>query len=381
MRTVWIAIAVVAALTAGTVAQLRVSSPYLDIVERYRSGDYVRAIDELKGIATASLRERTRRELTELPCQVLTGIADCVKARDQKPAEFERVVDVWTTTLPAAAVMHVDAAVTAQKSGRDDDAAVHMRTALDLSDALVTAVPSSAAGLTNRVAIRRGVWLLSAWLLQLRLDRRELEILLTKARQTFPDEPLVRLATGSFHEVQARPYLLLENSEGRQGNVAAWRLEERTWRLKNAETSYREAIEADPKLAEAHLRLGRVLTLQARRDEAHVELAKASELTTDPRWRYLALLFRAAAYESAGDVAAAEPSYRGALALWPASQAARVGLSRIRADRGAWAEARTELEGIGQVSPDTDDPWWAYDFGQAWRLESGLADLRKQVAR
>ena len=381
MKTVWIAMTVAAALATGAAGQLRVSSPYLDIVEHYRNGDHARAIDELKGVAVSSLRDRTRRDLTELPCQVLTGIADCTRARAQKPAEFERVIEVWAGTLPAAAALHIDAAVATQKNGRDDDAVAHQRTALALADVLVTAIPSSAPGLRERVVVRRSVWLLSTWVLQLRLDRHDLEMLLVKARQTFPDDPLVRLAAGSFHEVQARPYLLLEGSEGRQGNLAAWRMEERTWRLKSAETDYRDAIEADRTLAEAHLRLGRVLTLQARRDEAHVELARASELTTDGRWRYLALLFRGAAYEAAGDASAAEPSYRGALALWPTSHAARMGLSRIRADRGAWDEARTELDGIGLTPPEGEDPWWAYDFGQAWRIESGLADLRKQVSR
>ena len=118
MRTVVIGMVVAAAVVgAGAGSQLRVTSPYLDIVERYRSGDQVRAIDELKGIAVSNLRERTRRDLTELPCQVLTGIGDCTRARTQKPTEFERVVEVWTSTLPAAAALHIDAAITAQKAG------------------------------------------------------------------------------------------------------------------------------------------------------------------------------------------------------------------------------------------------------------------------
>ena len=53
----------------------------------------------------------------------------------------------------------------------------------------------------------------------------------------------------------------------------------------------------------------------------------------------------------------------------------------MRAERGAWDEARTELEGVSLTAPESDDPWWAYDFGQAWRIETALADLRKQVSR
>jgi tetratricopeptide (TPR) repeat protein len=381
MRTRAVVVAVVAVTVVSATAQLRVSSPYLDVVERYRSGDYQRAIDEVAGFPASNLRERARRDLTELPCQVLTGTADCTAAREQKPREFERVIDVWATSLPAAAALHIDAAVATQRSGRLDVSTEHQRLAQDLAERALTAIPVGVAGRNQRVEVRRHVWLLSIWLLQLRHELKELEMLLTKAKAIFLRDGALLLASGSFHEVQARPWGLLDASESRQGNLEAWRLTERTWRLKSAESDYREATNADPTLAEAWLRLGRVLALQSRRDEAHVALARVPELTTDTRWRYLALLFRAAAYEADGKSEATEPSYRGALEVWPSSQAARLGLSRLRAERGAWDEARKELDGVGGAGGSGDDPWWAYDFGQAWRIESDVTELRKLVPR
>jgi thioredoxin-like negative regulator of GroEL len=232
--------------------------------------------------------------------------------------------------------------------------------------------------------MRRQVWLLSVWLLQLRLELKELELLLVRARQAFPNDALLLLASGAFHEVQARPYLLFEASEGRQGNLVAWRQNERTWRLKSAEDSYRAAIAADPALAEGFLRLGRVLTLEGQADTGRSELARVAALTKDARWQYLALVFQAASFEAEGKSDGAEPAYRAALDAWPASQAARMGLSRAQADRGDWTAARGELDGVAQHADDLDkngDPWWAYDFGQAWRIESGLAELRKLAAR
>jgi tetratricopeptide (TPR) repeat protein len=381
MKTWWMLAAMMALMAGDAAAQLRVTSPYLDVVERYRSGDHLRAVDEVAGFPAAGIRDRARRDLTELPCQLLTGLADCVVARAQKPREFERVVEVWASTLPAAAALHVDAAVAAQKAGRVEASTAHQRLGLELADLLVASVPVAIAGRPDRLEVQRGVWRLSIWLLQLRLELKDLELLLTRARQMFPGDGLTLLASGGFHEVQARPYLLLEASEGRQGNLAAWRLEERSWRLKSAESAYREAIAADPKLAEAWLRLGRVLTLQGRRDEAHVALARVPELTTDARWRYLALLFRASAYEADGKLDVAHPSYRGALEVWPSSHAARLGVSRLDAERGAWDEARKDLDGVGLTTPDGDDPWWAYDFGQAWRIESAVAEMRTLVSR
>ena len=82
---------------------------------------------------------------------------------------------------------------------------------------------------------------------------------------------------------------------------------------------------ADPTLAEASSPARTRARAPGPRDEAHVALARVAELTTDARWRYLALLFRAAAYEADGQtLRAAEPSYRGALEVWPTSHAARV---------------------------------------------------------
>jgi tetratricopeptide (TPR) repeat protein len=380
MRVAALIVSLVVGFVVSAPAQLRVSSPYLDVVERYRTGDYQRAIDEVMGFPTSTLRDRTRRDLIELPCQVLAGTVDCAAAREQKPREFERVVEVWASTLPTAAALHMEAAIAAQKRDRLDVSTEHQRYALDFADRTLTAIPVGGPGRQQRVDMRRQVWLLSIWLLQLRHELSELEMLLTKSKQIFLRDADILLASGAFHEVQARPWGLLEASEGRQGNLEAWRLQERTWRLKSAEADYREAADAHATLAEAPLRLGRVLTLQGRWSEAHAPLGRVAELTTDTRWRYLALLFRAAAYEADGKHDAAEPSYRAALELWPSSQAARVGLSRVRAERGAWDEARKELDGIG-VRADGDDPWWAYDFGQAWRIEDGVAELRKLLPR
>ena len=63
-----------AVLVAAGGAQLRVTSPYLDVVERYRSGDHLRAVEEVAGFPPSGIRTRARRDLTELPCQLLAGI-------------------------------------------------------------------------------------------------------------------------------------------------------------------------------------------------------------------------------------------------------------------------------------------------------------------
>ena len=117
----------------------------------------LRAVDEVKGFPSAGIRERARRDLTELPCQVLTGIADCVAAREQKPREFERVVEVWTTTLPAAAALHIDAAVVGAEGGTprcvDRASAARARTRATGSSPPIPVRPSPAW--PRRVGVRR----------------------------------------------------------------------------------------------------------------------------------------------------------------------------------------------------------------------------------
>ncbi len=373
-----------AAAGAATAAQLRVSSPYLDVVARYRSGDYLKAVDEMRGFPPVGVRERARRDLIDLTCLVLCGTADCARARQQKPAEFERVREVWASALPAAAALHMDTAAANQIAGRTEAAEVHRRLALEILDwpgEGVDPLPEGAPA-AARSPLDRTVRLLSIWLLQLRFELDALDEPLARLQQHFPKDPLVLLAVGSLHEMRARPHALLEAGAGRQGNVAEWRRQERQFRLSSAADAYAAALAADAALAEAHLRVGRVLMLQGDADGAEAALGRVREATIDRRWRYLAALFRAALDEERGRMEAAAAHYGEALELWPASQAAPLALGRMAAAQGRWDEAQAKLGVFAPPGPSDqrpEDPWWAYDFGQAWRIESGLSELRRMV--
>jgi tetratricopeptide (TPR) repeat protein len=366
----------------GAAGQLRVSSPYLDVVARYKSGDHARAVEDTVAFPLASLSRNAKRDLVDLTCQVLTGTVDCARARESKPVEYERVVEAWTTMLPPAAVLHIDAAVSSQAAGRFDAAAVHRSVAVEIADLIGSLVPADAPGRERRLEVQRGVWLVSIWLQQLRFELAEIEAPLARVRQALPKDPLAALAVGSLHEVRARPHALVEASHGRQGNLAAWRREERTYRLESAAAAYREALALDGKLAEAHLRLGRVLALQGKPDEAEASLARVPETTGDARWKYLSALFRASVAESRDQAGAARAAFEEAAKLWPASQASPLALSRLLAASGDWDSARQHLARLEPAAGGSqDDPWWAYDFGQAWRIESALAELRLVVSR
>jgi tetratricopeptide (TPR) repeat protein len=402
-----VAIVVAALLVpAAAHAQASVSTPYLDMVARYRAGDHLKAIAEMSAQPTNGLGNRARKDLRDLTCQVLCGIADCKRARAEKPAEFERVIEAWTDSMPAAAALHVETALQAQADHRRDVAEAHRGLALELVDLMETELAKPAAsapaeaprpdsrGFTGqtvttpdtRIARRAQtgqlVTLLSVWLLQLRGELAPIQAPLARAQQRFPQDPFVALAVGSLHEVHAMPHALVEASAGRQGNLEKWRQEERAFRLQQALAAYRQAIALDAALAEAHLRLGHVLQLTGNPDEAEAALAKVSETTTDKRWRYLAEMFRADLAESRGDVAAARRHYAAALEHWSAAQAPILALSRLSASEGDWPAAKARLASLEpQNGGRFEDPWWAYPFGQAWRIDAGVATLRTLVSR
>jgi tetratricopeptide (TPR) repeat protein len=388
-------------------AQVSVSSPYLDIVNRYQSGDQPKAVAEMAAYPTSGLRERARKDLRDLTCQVLCGTADCRKARAEKPEEFERVLEAWGASMPAAAALHVDTAIQAQAEDRRDIAEAHRLLALELIDLMEQelAAPRGGSPITrprltdgptfsgptqigpdSRIARRAQasqlITLLSVWLLQLRGDLTQIQAPLARAQQRFPQDPLVALALGSLHEASATPNALVEASAGRQGNLEKWRQEERAFRLEQALAAYRQATTLDPTLAEAHLRLGHVLLLTGKVDGADAAFARASAETGDRRWRYLAEMLRADAADARGDRVAARQRYQAALAAWPDAQSPVLALSRIEASAGEWTEAQARLAALSaRAGGRGEDPWWAYGFGQAWRIDAGLATLRRLVVR
>ena len=388
-------------------AQVSVSSPYLDIVNRYQSGDQAKAVADMAAYPTAKLSERARKDLRDLTCQVLCGTADCRRARAEKPEEFERVLEAWGASMPAAAALHVDTAIQAQAEDRRDVAEAHRQLALELVDLMEQELAPSPGGspitrpritdgpafsgptqigpdtrIARRAQASQLITLLSVWLLQLRGDLAQIQAPLARAQQRFAQDPLVALALGSLHEANAAPNALVEASVGRQGNLEKWRQEERAFRLEQALAAYRQATTLDPTLAEAHLRLGHVLLLTGKVDDADAAFARASAETGDKRWRYLAEMLRADAADARGDRAAARQRYEAALAAWPDAQSPVLALSRIDASSGEWTAAQARLAALSpRTGGRAEDPWWAYGFGQAWRIDAGLATLRRLVVR
>jgi Tfp pilus assembly protein PilF len=125
-----------------------------------------------------------------------------------------------------------------------------------------------------------------------------------------------------------------------------------------------------------------VRLLTGKTDEADAAFARASDATGDRRWRYLAEMLRADGADARGDRAAARQRYQAALEAWPEAQSPALALSRLEASAGDWPAAQARLAVFGpRAGGRPEDPWWAYGFGQAWRIDAGLVALRRLVVR
>ncbi len=209
-----------------------------------------------------------------------------------------------------------------------------------------------------------------------------------------PDSAPVQLARGALQEFMAGPEEdsgsgtdhgfmsrdpgeeYLATSHGRFGP-----------RIADAEGSNRRALKIDPHFAEARTRLGHVLFLLDRRDEARKELERAvadAGTIGDSASAYLAAMFLGRLHEESGRIEDAIGSYQRAVVAGPRFPAARVALARMPAltRRGDEASSTmTELfRGLAPSGTSEIDPWTLYPRGRTfWHRHQILRALREVV--
>ena len=148
------------------------------------------------------------------------------------------------------------------------------------------------------------------------------------------------------------------------------------------------ALEADPSLLEARIRLGRVLHLLGRADDARRELRGAVEsLGGVPAAEdaallaYYAELFLGATEEELRRHDAARAAYARAAALHPDAPSPRLSLSHLAfqaGDRaGALDQLRAGLEPARQ-GPDRD-PWWRYHIAPGRSVDERFRQLHASL--
>jgi tetratricopeptide (TPR) repeat protein len=152
-------------------------------------------------------------------------------------------------------------------------------------------------------------------------------------------------------------------------------LREKVIRLGQAERAYREAMRLDGEYAIASIRLGRVLQLNGKLQEAREALERGAAQARGPFQEYIAALFLGGLLQELKDTAAARRSYERALAIVPASHPAIVGLAHLEVMSGRPDRAQELAQQLMNVS--ATDSWWAYKEG-ALDLP-GLNWLRERI--
>jgi tetratricopeptide (TPR) repeat protein len=333
---------IVVSVVTATVASLQSEQPaarqpkqYLDAVLAYRQGDIDNAVDQLVDWPPDDLKR-----------------ANSILADD-------RVRD-WRLRA-SAAMLHVE--VILRHS-------THPQTPVSLHLAMGQRVVDN---LDVPEFVRRWYSLAGSIYLS-NMDPGAANAIIDRGLRLFKDDARLQMLAGEVEELR--------------GHIADGNLHDReTVRLTPpggrrsllfAESSYRRAVELDPTLDEARLRLGRVVFLRNDPKAARAELERVARDTAIPRLRYLAHLFLGAVSEYQNDLATARVEYRQALVAGPECQTPYVALTFVEAALGHTDVARDLIAHYAALSTEAAaDPWWFYQNGGV--DEESLVSLRQQV--
>jgi predicted esterase/tetratricopeptide (TPR) repeat protein len=325
---------------AALVVALAVPLPsaYFDVVDRYRSGDHHRAVQEVLVLDPGGLHQLSTRVVPPRGIRAprVTDIA-IVKIRE---------------ALPAAVMLHTQAGLVLRWQNDPSGAWAQWRIARTLSEA-DPETPSQAEFLK--------AWYHAVGLFHLGSYEGDQAIeVLARGRERFPDDLPLALALAQAHEAR------VAHGVGRDD-------------ARDAESMYRELIARRPPFAEARLRLGNVLDMSGRVEAALSELHAAAGETGDPRIRYLAHLFSGDLLRRASRRAEAEEEFSLALAAWPGGEAAALSLAEtLHATGRREAAASVLASSIAADAPTPGpDPFRTYYFGdrdEHKRLLEALVD-------
>jgi tetratricopeptide (TPR) repeat protein len=149
-----------------------------------------------------------------------------------------------------------------------------------------------------------------------------------------------------------------------------------------AERLFRRATEADPTLAEARVRLARLLQLRNRHREAAGELTLALASGPDDVTAFYGRLFAARSAHALGSAVEAAAHYQEALRLFPHAQSALLGASQVALVESDLRAALAAVARLGPQSADADaDPWWRYHLGPGRDADRLLRALWTSVPR
>jgi predicted Zn-dependent protease len=149
-----------------------------------------------------------------------------------------------------------------------------------------------------------------------------------------------------------------------------------------AEALFRKALELDPSLIEARVRLARLLQVRGHHQESATELDLVFARKPTGVVAFYAHLFAGRAAESTGRGAQAAAHFADASALYPDAQSALLALSRhalLQADVTATLAPMARL--ATRSLNENSDPWWQYGMGAGRDADLLLKTMWAHVPR
>jgi hypothetical protein len=204
-----------------------------------------------------------------------------------------------------------------------------------------------------------------------------------RALELFPNDPDMLFFAASAHESFAgvRMQSVMRSLKVPRGVTFDIGGEDSELRL--AEHLYERVLDRSPTFLEARIRLGRVLGLRGRNQEA-IEQLRQGVSAAEPVLQYYAHLFLGREFEVLGNGADARQSYERAARLAPAAQSPLLGLSRLAEQAGDRVAAREAVARVFELPRNEFarvDPWWVYEIVQARAVDAMLDDLRQRTAQ
>ncbi len=254
-------------------------------------------------------------------------------------------------TLVTAALLHTELGLSRLARLGPMQARFHIETARELIGLLTTA---PLPGFQDRWRLAVGC-------------RLRVSYYLSEAQQLFegspslgaPDPPSLVLL-GSVHELRStyRNATCPSRDEcpDRSTRVSYDdRESERKEELRQATTCYRQALETEPEVHEARLRLGRTLARSGQVDAARTHLRRVLQGPRQVRTAYLAHLFLGQTFEQAGELETSVAEYRSAVEALPRGPAGRLALAHALRQLGIGPARRRRLAapGASRACPPT----------------------------
>ncbi len=218
---------------------------------------------------------------------------------------------------------------------------------------------------------------LTGALLSSHLEVVSAPVFFRRALGLFPDDADLLVMAGAVQELLASPrYQEMADASGWTTSGSA------DDHLRQAEALYPRALAGAPSFAEARLRLGRVIGLQGRHEQALEALTIASDEELPDRLRYFLCVFIGDEEGALNRPEPARRAYERAIALRPEASFAWLALSRTERLAGHRTDAVHAVERMLAVRQKQPDPWSEYySAGLGSRPGEVLEEFRQSFRR